>query len=181
MEMRADIADLDRGYYRRLEGGRKLTGRGVLVWLVVGFGIMFAANFALMYYALSTLHGEETENSYDASQVYNARLAAARAQDQLGWVVNVTTRQEAGGARIVAEFRDRDGVIVPGLEVVARFLHPFDRGQDREAALVSDGAGYEGFAPSLHAGKWTLDIEAKQAGEKKFFSENRLVLSDNAE
>ncbi len=79
--MSSDVADIDRDYMRRLEFGRKLTGRGVLVWLVVGFGIMFAANFALIYYALSTLHGEEVENSYDASQAYNAKLAAARAQD----------------------------------------------------------------------------------------------------
>ena len=41
MLMRSDVADLDRGYSRRLELGKKLTGRGVLVWLTVGFGIMF--------------------------------------------------------------------------------------------------------------------------------------------
>jgi nitrogen fixation protein FixH len=142
---------------------------------------MFAANFALIYYALSTLHGEEVENSYDASQVYNSRLAAARAQDQLGWTVNVTTRQENGGARVVADFRDREGGLVPGLDVTARFIHPFDRGADREAALVSDGGDYEGFAPSLRAGKWTIQLEAKVAGARKFFSENKLVLSDSSE
>jgi nitrogen fixation protein FixH len=181
MPMRSDVADIDRVYLRRLDLGKKLSGRSVLVWLVVGFGIMFAANFALIYFALSTLHGEEVENSYDASQIYNARLAEARAQDLLGWTVNVTTRQENGGVRVIADFRDRDGAIVPGLEAHARFLHPFDRGADREAVLVSDGGEYEGFAQALKPGKWTFEIEAKQTGARKFFSENKLVLSDNAE
>lgn len=181
MQMRADVTDFDRDYLRRLERGKKLTGRSVIVWLTVGFGIMFAANFALIYYALSTLHGEEVENSYDASQLYNSRLAAARAQEQLGWTVNVTTRQENGGVRVVADFRDRDGAVVAGLEVHARFVHPFDRGADRDAVLASDGGDYEGFAPRLKGGRWTLDVEARLAGERKFFSENKLVLTDNAE
>ena len=181
MQMRTEVADIDRDYLRRLEFGKKLTGRTVLVWLVVGFGLMFAANFALIYYSLSTLHGEEVENSYDASQVYNAKLAAARAQDQLGWTVNMTTRQENGGARVVADFRDRDDALVPGLEVHARFIHPFDRASDREVLLVSDGGEYEGVAQALKSGKWTVQLEAMQAGKRKFFSENKLVLSDNAE
>src|SRR5579863_4415068 len=122
-----DIAGTDAPYRRRIDLGKPLTGRSVMIWLIVGFGVMFAANFALIYVALSTLHGEEVENSYDASQVYNQRVTAARAQDQLGWTVNLTTRQENGGARVVADFRDRDGAIVSDLEVHARFIHPFDR------------------------------------------------------
>ncbi len=53
MLMRTDIAEIDRAYMRRLEFGRKLTGRTVLAWFVVGFGVMFAANFALIYYSRS--------------------------------------------------------------------------------------------------------------------------------
>ena len=174
-------AAFDRYYLRRLESGKRLTGRAVVLWLTLGFGLMFAANFALIYIALSTLHGEEVENSYDASQLYHAKLAAARAQDRLGWKVDVSTRQENGGAHVVADFRDSSGAMIPGLEVHARFVHPFDRGSDREAALTSDGGEYEGFAQSLKAGRWTLDLDAKLNGEPKFFSENKLVLTDNAE
>ena len=65
---------------RGTESG-KLTGRGVIVWLGVGFGVMFAANFALIYIALARCTARKLENPYDASQVYNQQLAAARAQD----------------------------------------------------------------------------------------------------
>ena len=89
---------------------KPMTGRWSSSGSASASEVMFAANFALIYVALSTLHGEELENAYDASQVYNQRLAEARAQDELGWTVNVTTRQENGeGVRVVADFRDRDG------------------------------------------------------------------------
>ena len=78
---------------------------------------MFIANGALIYTALSTLHGEEMENSYDASQAYNRQIAAARAQNALGWVADVDTRQESDGERVVAEFRDRNGAPIAGLDV----------------------------------------------------------------
>jgi nitrogen fixation protein FixH len=181
MLTKTDLVEIGRSSSPRLDLGKRLTGRTVVIWLAVGFGIMFAANFALIYIALTTLHGEEVENSYDASQLYNRKLAAARAQDLLGWTVNLTTRQENGGARVVADFRDREGAEISGLEVSARFVHPFDRGADREARLANDGGEYEGFAQGLRAGRWTLDLDAKLNGDPKFFSENKLVLSDNAE
>lgn len=179
--MKTDFSEIDRSYLSRLELGRPWTGKTVLIALLSAFVVIFGANFALIYAALSTLHGEEVENSYDASQIYNQRIAAARAQDELGWKVDVTTRQENGGVRVVADIRDRDGQIVPGLAVNAKFVHPIDRFSDRDAPLANDGGEYEGFAPNLHAGKWTLDLEARLNGDRKFFSENRLELKANAE
>jgi nitrogen fixation protein FixH len=134
----------------------------------------------LVFTALSTLHGEELANSYDASQVYNQRIAEARAQDELGWVANVTTRQEGESERVVADFRDRAGAPIPGLEVRARFVHPFDRQADREAILASDGGAYEGVAGPLHSGRWTLVIEAKADGREKFTSRNKITLAETA-
>ena len=78
-------------------------------------------------------------------------------------------------------FRDPDGALVPGLDVHARFIHPFDRGLDRDVVLMSDGGEYEGFAGDLKSEKWMLDIEAKANGERKFFSENRLLLNETTE
>ena len=72
----------------------ELTGRHVLVILALFFLTMFIANGALTYFALSTLHGSELENPYDASQSYNARIAEARAQDDRKWTAGVTTRSE---------------------------------------------------------------------------------------
>jgi len=180
MLLNSDRAMAERGIPERPDLKRPLTGRHVAILLGLFFGAMFVANGALIYTALSTLHGEELANSYDASQVYNQRIAEARAQDELGWVANVTTRQEGEGERVVADFRDRDGAPIAGLDVVARFVHPFDRGADRQAVLNSDGGAYEGVAAPLHSGRWTLFIEAKQDGRPKFTSQNKITLAETA-
>ena len=77
---------------------------------------------------------------------------------------------------MVADFRDRNGALIAGLEVGARFVHPFDRSADRETLLASDGEAYEGVASPLHAGRWTLVIEARQDGQVKFTSHNKITL-----
>jgi nitrogen fixation protein FixH len=153
-----------------------LTGRSVLLLFCLCFLTVFAANGALIYAALSTLHGEGLENPYDASQSYNQRIAAARAQDALGWRAEVAARRESGGVRVVADFRDRRGAVISGLDVRARFVHPFDSNADREAMLATDGGAYQAVTPPLHRGKWTLVIEASQGGARKFLSENKITL-----
>jgi len=155
----------------------ELTGRRVLAFLGLFFLVMFAANIALIYFALHTLHGSELDNPYDASQAFNGEIAEARAQDERGWKVNVMTRAEAEGERIMAEFRNRDGGAIPDLEVTARFEHPFNAALDRVAPLASDGLDYEGVATPVPAGRWLLVIEAKRGVERVFRSENKIVVA----
>ena len=81
---------------------------------------------------------------------------------------------------IAWQTRDRAGAPIPGLEVRARFVHPFDRQADREAILASDGGAYEGVAGPLHSGRWTLVIEAKADGREKFTSRNKITLAETA-
>jgi nitrogen fixation protein FixH len=156
----------------------ELSGRHVVAILGLFFLVMFAANITLIYFALHTLHGSELENPYDASQAYNARIAEARAQAERGWTVNVMTRAEGEGERIMAEFRNRDGAAIPDLEVTARFEHPFDAALDRTATLASDGLDYEGVATPVRPGRWNLVIEATRGSERVFRSENKIVVAD---
>jgi nitrogen fixation protein FixH len=158
----------------------ELTGRHVLAWLGGFFLVMFAANIALIYFALHTLRGGELENPYDASQAFNTRIAEARAQDERGWKADVLTRAEGAGERVMVEFHDRDGAPISDLTVTARFQHPFDAGLDRAAALVSDGDNYEGVATPVRHGRWTLIIEASRGAERLFRSENKLTVTDTA-
>jgi nitrogen fixation protein FixH len=156
----------------------QLTGRHVLAMLGAFFFAMFAANVALIYFALHTLHGSELENPYDASQAFNKRILEARAQDERGWTANVMTRAEGSGERIMVEFRDRTGAPIPDLNVTARFEHPFDAAKDRLASLASDGLNYEGVATPVGPGRWTLVIEANRGSERLYRSENKLAVAD---
>ena len=158
----------------------ELTGRHVLAILGAFFFVMFAANVALIYFALHTLHGSELENPYDASQAFNGRIAEARAQDQRGWTANVMTRAEGSGERVMVEFRDRGGAPIPDLQVTARFEHPFDAALDRVTTLASDGLDYEGVATPVRQGRWTLVIEARRGAERLYRSENKIAVADTA-
>jgi nitrogen fixation protein FixH len=155
----------------------ELTGRHVVAILGMFFLVMFVANIALIYFALHTLHGSELENPYDASQAFNGQIAEARAQAERGWKVNVMTRAEGEGERIMVEFRNRDGGPISGLEVTARFQHPFDAALDRVASLASDGLDYEGVATPVRPGRWLLVIEAKRGSERVFRSENKILVA----
>jgi nitrogen fixation protein FixH len=157
---------------------KQLTGWHVLAMLGVFFFVMFAANIALIYFALHTLRGSELENPYDASQAFNKRILDARAQDERGWTANVMTRAEGPGERIMVEFHDRTGAPIPDLNVTARFEHPFDAAKDRQASLASDGTDYEGVASPVGPGRWTLVIEANRGPERLYRSENKLAVAD---
>ena len=158
----------------------QFTGRHFLAWLGSFFLVMFAANGALIYFALHTLHGEQMENSYDASQAFNRRITEARAQDDRGWKADVLTRAEGAGEQVMVEFHDRNGTPISDLAVTARFEHPFDAGLDRSVPLVSDGANYEGVATPVERGRWTLIIEGSRGAERMFRSENKLTVTDTA-
>lgn len=159
---------------------KKLTGLGVLAILAGFFLTVFAANGALMYFALHTLRGEVMDNPYDASQAFNRRIADARRQDERGWKVDVTTQAEGAGERVLTSIRDRDGAPIAGLDVTARFEHPFDATRDAEAKLAPDGASYQGVAGPVPHGRWTLVIEASRGSERLFRSENKLAVADTA-
>ena len=144
------------------------------------FFVMFAANIALIYFALHTLHGSELENPYDASQAYNRRIAEARAQDERGWTADVMTRADGQGERVMVEFRDRDGAPIPDLQVTARFEHPFDAAQDRQTTLVLRRSRLRRRRKPRAPGRWTLVIEASRGSERLFRSENKLAVADTA-
>lgn len=62
----------------------ELTGRKVLAITLAGFGTVVAVNLALAFLAVSSFPGLETQNSYVASQRFDAERAA---QEALGWTV----------------------------------------------------------------------------------------------
>jgi len=155
----------------------ELTGRRVVAIFGLFFLAIFAANIALIYFALRTLHGSELEDPHDASQAFNGEIAKARTQAERGWKVDAMTRAEGEGERIMVEFRNRDGGPISDLEVTARFEHPFDAALDRVASLASDGLDYEGVATPVRLGRWLLVIEAKRGSERVFRSENKIVVA----
>ncbi len=156
-----------------------LTGRNVFLMLVIFFGIMLVANFTMAYYAVATFAGVASDNAYAEGVAYDQEIAAARAQEALGWKVDATiTRIAPGRSAFSVTQSDAAGNPAEGLEVAAVFQHPSDRARDRRFALAEVAPGVYRGEFAIERGEWDLFIEMTQAGERKFRSHSRIEIDD---
>jgi len=158
---------------------REITGRYVLVALLMFFGVIVAVNFTMMTLATRTFPGADARNGYDVSQAYNREIATARAQAGRGWKADVALLRADGAATVTFVVRDAGGSPVTGLAVEARLRHPADRRQDHPMTLVETAAGtYRAREPMTLSGAWDVAITARSSGEKVFASQSRILLKD---
>lgn len=136
---------------------RPLTGWHVLAMFVAFFGVIIAVNFTLAWKAVSTFPGLEVEDSYVASQTFDAELAAQKA---LGWVLKPSYDAAADQLRLA--FTDAAGqpVTLGSLEVLVGRTTEAGDDQTPEFAVV-DGVY---VAPAtLAMGKWMMAVTAHAA------------------
>lgn len=153
-------------------GGRPLTGRAVLLWLVGFFGLVFAVNFYMAREAVATFGGLETDSSYQAGLTFTKENAAAAAQDALHW--KVEAHIEPG--RLDVSARDAAGQPLTGVTLAAALHHPTDRRFDVMLDPVPAGAGQWRAGDDVKQGQWELVIELSRNGERLFRSTNRVFV-----
>jgi nitrogen fixation protein FixH len=157
--------------------GRRLTGRGVLVWLLAFFGVTFAVNGAFVYFAVSTFPGVEVASSYKAGQQFEGEVTAGKAQAERAWTVDAAVRPAGDDASVEIHFRDKVGADLHGLDVRVRLTHTVDPNHDHSADLSEVASGtYRAVLPNVKAGMWNLAIEAYRGSERLFMSRNQLRL-----
>lgn len=159
--------------------GPLLRGWHVLAMILAFFGVIIGVNATMATLALSTFGGVETDSSYRTGQVFRRTQEAARAQDDLGWRVDVSVRRDADGrALIAASAAGPDGAPLGGLIGVARLSRPTDHKLDRLATLRPVAPGrYEGIADSVAPGQWDLVLSLDGGSARRFQSRNRLTLA----
>ena len=164
-------------FFSDADSGRPLTGWGVLGILIVGFGVMFAVNGLMAYYAVSTFRGETEASPYAHGLAYQKDIEAAKAQAALGWDVSAHVARDAEGAAAV-EIRMRDAAAAPlqGLAVTSRLVSPADVKLDAALALAETAPGVYSGRTRASPGQWDLEIEAGRDGTRLFRSTNRLTL-----
>ncbi|MCX8476993.1 MAG: FixH family protein [Sphingomonas sp.] len=147
---------------------RPFTGRHMAAILIGFFGIVIAVNFVMATNAVRTFGGAVVDNSYVASQRFNAWLAEAHAQDAQGW--KAEARGTSDGALLVA-LRDADGPIKRAA-VTVEAEHPLGRLPGRSFALTALGDGRYAAPHALPAGRWRIRIDARAAGRDARFVED---------
>jgi nitrogen fixation protein FixH len=158
------------------DGGRPLTGRTVLIWLVAFFGVVFGANAVFVRFAVSTFGGVETESSYKAGLAFGRDTEAARSQEARHWHVEASLASEEAGTSIVVTARDPKGQALPSLEATMQLTHPTNRRDDAVVVVSQTGPGqFEGHAIA-RPGQWDLVIELWRGEERMFRSKSRITL-----
>lgn len=131
---------------------KEFTGRHMLALAVSFFGVIIAVNVVMAVSAARTWTGLVVENSYVASQEFQAKADALHAQEQAGWTIRIA--YEAG--QIVIEARDRDGILA--LDDLSAFIRrPVGGHEDARVSLqLTDGA-YRGDI-ALKPGVWDVTV-----------------------
>jgi nitrogen fixation protein FixH len=155
---------------------RQWTGWTVLFTLLGFFGVVFAVNGVMIYEALSTLSGTDTDSAYQAGLMYENSVAMAKAQDARHWRVDAKLTPAPGGERLDVSARDDKGRPLAGIQASAVFERPTDQRLDRSVVLVEDAAGRFHGGADVAAGQWDLVIELTRHGEQQFRSRNRVIL-----
>lgn len=136
----------------------RFTGRHMAAVMVGFFGIVVAVNIHMARLASGTFGGTVVDNSYVASQNFNHWLAAARAQDRLGWATPVT---------LDAARRVSVAVPGPGFAVTGTAHHPLGRAPDITLSFTADAAGRVTATTPLPAGRWQVRLTIRHAGQQK--------------
>lgn len=154
-----------------------VTGRFVLVSLVLFFLVVASVNGIMMSVAIGTFPGADARNGYETSQAFNKEIAAARQQAERGWASDIAFQRVDGMAELTVTLKDRTGQPVSGLEAEARLKHPSDRKQDHVVTLREIAPGiYRSREAGVSSGAWGLSIVAQKNGERVYVANSRTDL-----
>jgi nitrogen fixation protein FixH len=140
-------------------------GRWVPYAFVGFFGVVLVANSIMLYIAFSTWTGLAADQAYDRGIRYNEELAAASAQDALGWTADYAfTDMGDRHVRVALALATETGVPVEGGVVSAKFVRPTHYGHDFTIRLESDReGGFVGEAELPLSGQWEVRLTAETA------------------
>lgn len=169
-----------KGIRDLITGRRPITGRDVW-WGIFGFfAVIFAANGLMVWLALATFTGVETENAYQKGRNFNQVLEAARRQQALGWQVAIERQplMTGRGQQVTARYRDADGRPLNGLDIVGTFRSPVQADADRTAAFTSVGTGiYRGQFELPRPGRWELRLRARDEQGRTVTTRQRIYIA----
>jgi len=155
----------------------KLTGRTVFVAILTFFGIVFAANGIMAYFAVESFSGVQTEKPYENGLAFNRDIERARVQDAKGWRVNeAITRKDSGDVVLTIRITDPAQKPVSGLTIITLLKSPANSHKDCPIAITEQDAGVYSGATQCGAGQWDIDMRAQKSGEIVYYSINRVIL-----
>jgi len=144
-----------------LKPGFRLTGKHMLAFMLVFFGIIVSVNFYMATLASKSWTGLVVKNSYVASQEYNKQLEQASEQKARGWHSSVGYNEGA----LVLTLIDKDDKIITFESVQAEIGRPAYEQQDQVIAFKPLSTGSNTIILDLKKGLWSLKITGLANGQ----------------
>jgi nitrogen fixation protein FixH len=152
-----------------------LLGRHVLMMMLSFFGVIVAVDSFMIYRAVSTFGGLETQDAYKKGLAYNQRISRDAEQARAGWKDTV----EVGGAppHLRIALRDHAEAAVAGKRLVAKVGRPATDRFDMTIDLAETVGGvYEAALPAVAEGSWIVELSAYDgAAEEPAYEARRRV------
>ena len=154
--------------------GRKgeFTGWHMLAVMVAFFGVVIAVNLTMAVMARKSWTGMVVENTYVASQQFNARAAEGRAQAALGWSSDLAIEDGI----VTYRLRDADGVALRPQAATAYFRHPAYDSADQQVALIPLPDGRLTAKVELGDGQWIVEVETEAGLDHPYRDPRRVTL-----
>lgn len=152
---------------------RPFTGWHMLTIVVLFFGTIFSVNFYMAYLAFDSWTGLVVKNSYVASQEFNERLSASRAQAALEWQTDLTYR----GGTLYFYLNEKNGTPLLTDKVIIDLSRAIGTSEDRVLELVPEGLGYA-VSHDIPRGAWNVIIRATIPGFPGYEYRARLQVAD---
>lgn len=152
---------------------RPFTGRHMLSIMLSFFAVVLAANMTLVYFANHSWTGLVVQNSYVASQEFNAttqKLEKAAAD------IHATLDYHSGKLQIT--LHGNDGKAANVKNVVAMLGRPSHEGEDKSIALSESGEGVFAASIDLAKGQWSGSITAEIVGRTEWLRPIHLLIKE---
>ncbi|HEX6979504.1 MAG TPA: FixH family protein [Alphaproteobacteria bacterium] len=159
-------------------GGRTARDRWIPWVFVAGMLTVVVANACLIYFASSSWSGLVVAHPYERGIGYNRVLAAAAAQEALGWQLDLAYR--AGATPLTGEFvlraLDRTGRPLRGLDVTVELTRPVEAAAPMHVTLRPAGeATYTAAFEWPRAGQWQARIRAERGSDSAIVTRRLFV------
>ena len=140
---------------------RELTGKHVLLMLVVFFGVIIVTNVIFINAAVTSFRGEDVKGSYRQGLEYNETLETRKSEGQLGWSASYNViKTGADHSRLIIAIKNDKKTPISGLTIDGKLRHPTDTKLDREIEFVESKAGQYNVIDFIPEGRWQLRATA---------------------
>lgn len=152
------------------------------VWIpsaFVGFfAVVFLANGIMIWSALGTWRGLQTESPWAENAPYEGKVDEAASRDGLDWQVGIDVTANGGrNADVAVTLRDAAGKAIEANRVRVGFVRPTDDGYDTMARLMPRGGGvYKANLDLPLAGLWEVRVAAER-GDVEVHRRKRVTLT----